>query len=170
MNEQLNEIASTLQARFSASRQDFRDQAILIVSPENIIPAAQALRDEFGFAMLSAQTAVDYGVEADPRFHVVYQIRDVTRNLLITLRVPVSGPTPAVPSLTPVYSNANWLEREIWDMFGIAFPGHPDLRRIIMPYDWEGHPMRKDYPLGYEEVQFTFNQDEIQARKPHPKG
>jgi NADH-quinone oxidoreductase subunit C len=169
MNDTFDEIASALQTRFTALRQDFRDQAILVVSLENILPAAQALRDEFGFALLADETAVDYGVEADPRFHVVYQFRDITRNLLVTLRVPVSGSTPTAPSLVPIYPNANWLEREIWDMFGITFTGHPDLRRIIMPYDWEGHPLRKDYPLGYEEVQFTFNQDEIMLRKPHPK-
>ncbi len=169
MNELLNEIANTLQTRFAAERQDFRDQAILVVSPETILPAAQALRDDFGFAMLSDETAVDYGVDAGPRFHVVYQFRDIKRNLLVTLRVPVGGGSPSVPSLVPVYPNANWLEREIWDMFGIAFTGHPDLRRILMPYDWEGHPLRKDYPLGYEEVQFTFNKDEIMLRKPHPE-
>ena len=88
MNDQLNLVATAIQTRFAAGRQDFRDQAILLVSAENIIPAVQALRDEFGFALLSAQTAVDYGVEADPRFHVIYQLRDVQRNLLITLRVP----------------------------------------------------------------------------------
>ena len=170
MNDQLNEVATAIQTRFAADRQDFRDQAILIVSAENIVPAVQALRDEFGFAMLSAQTAVDYGAEADPRFHVVYQLRDVQRNFLITLRVPASGSNLSVPSLVPLFPNANWFEREIWDMFGITFAGHPDLRRILMPYDWQGHPLRKDYPLGYEEVQFTFNHEEIQLRKPHPDG
>jgi NADH-quinone oxidoreductase subunit C len=85
------------------------------------------------------------------------------------LRVPLNGNAPEIPSIEAVYPNANWHEREIWDMFGIRFAGHSDLRRILMPYDWEGHPLRKDYPLGYEEVQFSFNYDEIDQRKPYAK-
>jgi NADH-quinone oxidoreductase subunit C len=68
-----------------------------------------------------------------------------------------------------VFKNANWHEREVYDMFGVQFEGHSDMRRILMPEDWEGHPLRKDYPLGYEEVQFTFNFDEIDRRKPYAK-
>ena len=74
-----------------------------------------------------------------------------------------------LPTATGIWPSADWYERELWDMFGIKAEGHPDLRRILMPYDWEGHPLRKDYPLGYEEVQFTFNYDEIDQRKPRPK-
>lgn len=169
MHSLLTPILQSLHERFDAVLQEFRDQAILIVVPEKIAEVARTLRDEYGFAMLSDETAVDYGLDADPRFHVVYQLRDVTRNLLITLRVPLPGVNPRVASLVPLYPNADWLEREVFDMFGITYEGHPDLRRIIMPFDWEGHPLRKDYPLGYEEVQFTFNQAEIMARKPHPK-
>jgi NADH-quinone oxidoreductase subunit C len=83
--------------------------------------------------------------------------------------VPVNGQNPIVPTIEGLFPNANWHEREIWDMFGVRFEGHSDIRRILMPYDWEGHPLRKDYPLGYEEVQFTFNFDEIDLRKPYVK-
>ena len=88
---------------------------------------------------------------------------------LISLRVPLEGVNPHLQTVETVFPNANWFERELWDMFGIYFDGHSDMRRIIMPYDWEGHPLRKDYPLGYEEVQFTFNFDEVMTRKPRPK-
>lgn len=169
MDSRLDEIAKNLQERFSLTYQDVLDQTVLIVPPEKIIEVALALRDEFGFRLLSDETAVDYGTEAKERFHVVYQLRDINRNLLLSLRVPLSGTDPHVATLVPVFPGANWLEREIWDLFGIVFEGHPDLRRILMPYDWEGHPLRKDYPLGYEEVQFTFNEKEIRLRKLHPK-
>ena len=85
------------------------------------------------------------------------------------LRVPVPNSNPSVPTIESIYPSANWHEREIWDMFGIRFDGHSDPRRILMPADWEGHPLRKDYPLGYEEVQFTFNVNEVNKRKPRPK-
>jgi len=169
VNQDLDQIVQTLQQRFQLQRADFRHQPVLIVPPDRIVDVVRTLKDQHGFNMLSDQTAMDYGLDQEPRFHVIYQLRDLTRFLLITLRVPVDGPQPQLHTIQPIFPNADWFERELWDMFGIRFEGHPDLRRILMPYDWQGHPLRKDYPLGYEEVQFTFNRQEIQARKPHPK-
>ncbi|MBN2547709.1 MAG: NADH-quinone oxidoreductase subunit C [Anaerolineales bacterium] len=166
MNEQIQTIIQALQERFGCEVYEFRGDASLILSPENIVAAAQALRDEYGFEMLTEETAVDYWPELEPRFHIVYRFRSLRHNLIVGARVPLNGNAPTMPSLVKVYANANWFERELWDMFGIHFEGHPDLRRIVMPYDWEGHPQRKDYPLGYEEVQFTFNFEEINLRKP----
>lgn len=169
INEGLQEIVDTLVARFEASTYEFRDEISLIVKAEQIVEVCQALRDEFDFKMLVVQSAVDYWPQENPRFHVVYRLRSLERNLIIGLRVPLDGNAPLLPTIETVYRNANWFERELWDMFGIHVEGHSDLRRILMPADWQGHPFRKDYPLGYEEVQFSFNYDEIDQRKPYAK-
>lgn len=166
MNENLQTIVENLKQRFSAATYEYRDEASLIIAPEQVVETCRVLRDEYDFNLLTELTAVDYWPEQTPRFHVVYRLRSLKNNLIFGLRVPLNGNAPTMPSLVEVFSNANWFERELWDMFGIHFDGHPDLRRILMPYDWVGHPLRKDYPLGYEEVQFTFNYDEINVRKP----
>ncbi len=167
---ELQTVVDALVQRFDAQPSVFRGQTRLLIAPEHLVEAASALRDEFGFEMLTEQTAVDYWPQQSPRFHVVYWFTSWRHGgLRISLRVPVPGDDPVLPTLEGVYPNANWHERELWDMFGLRFEGHSDLRRILMPYDWVGHPLRKDYPLGYEEVQFSFNHEEIQARKPHPK-
>lgn len=160
---------NTLQERFGAQATEFRGQTTLTLPREQIVAAVRTLRGEFGFDLLSDETVVDYWPQMAPRFHVVYQLRSVNHNLHLTLRVAVPGETPTVPTLTSVFPNANWHEREIWDMFGIRFEGHPDLRRILMPYDWEGHPLGKDYPLGYEEPQFTFNFEDVDKTKQYAK-
>ena len=169
MNENLQPVVATLKERFSAKTFEFRDEVSLILQPEQIVDACQALRDEFSFEVLTEETAVDYWPAQTPRFHVVYRLRSLRDNLILGLRVPLNGNAPTLPTIEGVYANANWFERELWDMFGIHVEGHSDLRRIIMPSDWEGHPLRKDYPLGYEEVQFSFNFDEIDLRKPYAK-
>jgi NADH-quinone oxidoreductase subunit C len=167
MNDELQNAISKLVERYGLELKEFRGQTTLIVSPENILEVCQTLRDEFRFDFLEVETAVDYWPQQDPRFHVIYQLYSIEKHIRIGLRVPVAGISPTLPSLMGLYANANWHEREIWDMFGIRFEGHTDLRRILMPHDWQGHPLRKDYPLGYEEVQFTFNAGEIDRDKPY---
>lgn len=169
MNETLQAAVQSLQERFQARLSEFRGEISLLVPPEHNLEAAQALRDEFQFEMLLDETAVDYWPQTEPRFHVVAHMYSFTHNSVIELRFPVDGNAPELRSLVTVYPNANWKEREIWDLFGIRFNGHPDLRRIVMPYEWEGHPLRKDYPLGYEEVQFSFNKEQVDRHKRYGK-
>jgi len=169
MNQSLKPVAEAIKRRYEAKVVEFRDEVTLTLPITHLLDVAAALRDEFDYPMLESITAVDYWPEQSPRFHLVYHIYSMKENQTICLRVPVDGNSPVVPTLEVVYPNANWHEREVWDMFGIRFEGHGDLRRILMPQDWQGHPQRKDYPLGYEEVQFTFNFDQISLKKPAPK-
>jgi NADH-quinone oxidoreductase subunit C len=168
MDENLRPAVNAIQERFGAELSEFRGEARLLVAPVKLPEVACVLRDEFGFNFLNSQTASDYWPQLSPRFHVVYQLYSYTHNYRLCLRVPVDDQEPVVPTVEKIWPVANWQEREIFDMFGIRFEGHSDLRRLLMPYDWEGHPLRKDYPLGYEEPQFTFNFDEIRMRKHHP--
>jgi NADH-quinone oxidoreductase subunit C len=169
MDNKLEKIVQALQDKFELQFEEFRNEAHVFVQPEQIVEVITSLRDQHNFELLSALTAVDYWPQQEPRFHVIYQLTSVTQNLSIQLRVPVAATRPVVPTVTGVFSSANWREREVWDMFGIHFDEHPDPRRILMPADWEGHPLRKDYPLGYEEPQFTFNFEAIDLRKPYAK-
>ncbi|HMV95588.1 MAG TPA: NADH-quinone oxidoreductase subunit C [Anaerolineales bacterium] len=169
MNKNLEPVVKTIQDKFGAGCEEFRDEVHLFVKPEQIVEALTLLRDEQGFELLSAYTAVDYYPNETPRFHLIYQLTSLVKNLSVQVRVAVNGSSPKVPTVTGVYASANWREREIFDMFGIEFEGHPDPRRILMPEDHVGHPLRKDFPLGYEEPQFTFNFDEIDLRKPYVK-
>jgi NADH-quinone oxidoreductase subunit C len=165
MDEILQAAASALQERFGAQVSEFRGEVSLLVPPEHNLEAVLALRDEFQFETLLDETAVDYWPQIEPRFHVIARLYSYTHNELIELRFPLDGNVPTLRTLIPAYPSANWKEREVWDMFGIHFDGHPDPRRILMPYEWEGHPLRKDYPLGFEEVQFSFNEDQVDRHK-----
>jgi len=169
MDKKLEKIVQALQEQFSSTLEEFRDEVHIFVKAEQIVDVLTLLRDKYDFELLSALTASDYWPQTAPRYHVIYQLSSLVKNITMQVRVQVNGDQPKVPSVTRVYEVANWRERELLDMFGIEFPGHPDPRRILMPVDWEGHPLRKDYPLGYEEPQFTFNFDEIDVRKPYVK-
>lgn len=170
MDKKLETIVQALQEKFSTSFEEFRDEVHVFINPDQIVEALTLLRDKYDFELLSALTASDYYPQMSPRFHVVYQLTSLAKNLSVQLRVPVDGADPRVPTATGVYEVANWRERELMDMFGITAVGHPDPRKILLPEDWDNkHPLRKDFPLGYEEVQFTFNIDEIDLRKPYAK-
>ncbi len=136
----------------------FRDKAQLVVNPAMIVEILETLRAK-GFRMLVSVHGVDYHPE-EPRLGVHYELLDMesTDRLTVKLRVPLDN--PVVPSVTPNWPTANHQEREVYDMFGVVFSGHPDMRRILMPEDYEGHPQRRDFPIGGEPVLFTIDEAE----------
>jgi NADH-quinone oxidoreductase subunit C len=169
MNEKLQSIINEIKAEFKADLYEYAGDVAIILSAETIIQAATKLHEAHGFDLCSDITAVDYWPQENPRFHLVYRLTATRQGFALSLRVPVPGVNPIMPTVENIWHSANWREREIFDLFGIKFAGHSDLRRILMPHDWQGHPLRKDYPLGYEEPQFTFNFEEIDVRKPYAK-
>jgi NADH-quinone oxidoreductase subunit C len=170
MNQKLEPIVQALQEKFGVTFEEFRGEVHVFLSPENIIESLTLLRDKYDFELLSALTATDFWPQRSPRFHVIYQLSSLARNITLQLRVPLEDGEPHIPTATGVYEVANWRERELRDMFGIIPDGHPDLRILLLPEGWDDkHPLRRDFPLGYEEVQFTFNFDEIDMRKPYAK-
>jgi NADH-quinone oxidoreductase subunit C len=120
-------------------------ETLLWVAPGRIVQVCRELRDNLGFERISGVSAIDrYPME--PRFEVVYFLHSISRNIRLKLKVALPGENPAVESVTTVWVGANWYEREAFDLFGIRFEGHPNLKRILMPDDWEGHPLRRDFP------------------------
>jgi NADH-quinone oxidoreductase subunit C len=133
-----------------------RGEITLYVHRDRILELCRTLRDGEGlrFELLSSLSGVDYGTDVVERLHVVYHLTSMTFRRRIRLEVSVSVDDPHVPSVVEVYPTADWQERETWDMFGVIFDGHPALTRILMPDDWDGHPQRKDYPLGGIAVEY----------------
>ena len=125
-----------------------RGQAVVLAERADVTCVLGALRDhpDLAFDMLMDVTAVDY-LGRTPRFEVVYQLYSLAHQHRLRVKVPVPEDDPTVPSAASLWKSASWAEREVWDMFGIRFTGHPDLRRILMYEEFEGHPLRKDYPL-----------------------
>ena len=126
-----------------------RDEVVADVGRDDLLATLDRLRSLEGvrLAFLSDLTATDWP-ENDPRFWLSYQLRSIEERHYLRLKVAVPEADPRAPSVTGLFPTANWLEREVFDLFGIAFDGHPDLTRILMPDDWEGYPLRKDEPLG----------------------
>lgn len=138
----------------------FREQDFLIVRKERIVDILLTLRDhpECQYNLVSDILGVDLiGFGKEPRFEVVYSLYSTATYRRIVVKAQVDEDDPTIDTASDVWIAATWPEREIFDMFGIEFNGHPDLRRILMPDDWVGHPLRKDFPLGGEEVEFSHN-------------
>lgn len=146
---------------------EFRGDLSVTLTPAGYLAAAQLLRDDpaLAYTFLENLCGVDY-LGRKPRFEVVAHLTSMRHRHRVCLKVGCDEPDPAVPSLTPLFPTANYQERETFDLLGITFTGHPSLTRILLPDDWVGHPLRKDHPLGDEEIAFSFNQDRIYARKP----
>jgi NADH-quinone oxidoreductase subunit C len=148
---QQDPVAAALAARLgdaiTGGHQDLGETA-LEIAPAHIVEVGQFLRDDQKFEQLSSVTCVDWHPR-EPRFEIVYHLRSYQRKLILRLkcRVAAENEAYAIDSLYPVWKSADWYEREIFDLFGVTFRNHPDLRRILMPENWQGHPLRKDYPV-----------------------
>ncbi|MCC7341316.1 MAG: NADH-quinone oxidoreductase subunit C [Bryobacterales bacterium] len=123
----------------------YREQDFFEVSADALVPMLTLLRDGFDYDYLVEETAVDFPKE-EKRFELVYIVYSFARNHRIRLKTRVAE-NESIASAVPVYAAANWMEREIFDMFGVRFHGHPELRRILLPDEWQGHPLRKDYSI-----------------------
>ncbi len=169
----IEKTIATMQSVFPGAIQEvieFRGETTVVIASDLLVDVCRRLRDdaELDYNVLADLAAVDYW-PAEPRFAISYLPYAMQRNARFRLKVFLPGKTPNVDTVSTIWPSANWQEREAYDMMGIKFNGHPDMRRILMPADWEGHPHRKDYPLGYEEVQFSFNIEEIDKRKKYAK-
>ncbi|MFB3777963.1 MAG: NADH-quinone oxidoreductase subunit C [Bryobacteraceae bacterium] len=123
-----------------------RSETTLEIQPGKIVAACRQLKEGQQFERLADLTAVDWHPR-EPRYEVVYHLHSVSRNQRLRLKCRLAGHAAEIDSVTSVWRSANWHEREVFDLFGIRFHNHPNLHRIMLPEDWEGHPLRKDYPV-----------------------
>jgi NADH-quinone oxidoreductase subunit C len=154
----VSEVSATIEAACPGAVvavHDHRGESTVEIARERLLEVARFLRGgPLGFTLLSDVTCADFP-EQPGRFRLAYHLFSMESGQRLRLRVWAGADEPSVDSVVPVWGTANWHEREVYDMFGVHFTGHPDLARILMPLDWEGHPLRRDYPLGGEEVIFT---------------
>ena len=135
-----------------------RGRASLVAEPGRIHSVLERLK-EMGYTFLASLHGVDYYPD-EPRLGVLYELLDMDRVDRISVKARVPTGEPRIASVVDLWAGANFPEREVYDMFGVVFEGHPDLRRILMPEDYEGHPQRRDFPVGGEPVLFTFNEEQ----------
>lgn len=165
------QLIKKINAAFPNSVEDvqrFRDELTLFIQQDQLKNVCRFLQSdpELAYNFLSDIVADDM-LPDEPRFAVNYHMYSLANKHRLRLRVHVSNPEKGPETVGDVWAIGTWLEMEVWDLMGILFQGNGSLRRLFMPEDWQGHPLRKDYPLGYEEVQFSFNREDIDAKKPY---
>ncbi|HEV7227899.1 NADH-quinone oxidoreductase subunit C [Brevundimonas sp.] len=159
MEEALTPLGAEMVAELGVTAQVAFGELTLVAEREKIVEVLTDLRDRFGFQQLLDVCGADYP-DREERFEVVYHLLSMTRNARVRVKVATDEVQP-VPSVIEVYPSANWFEREAFDMYGMLFSGHPDMRRLLTDYGFEGHPLRKDFPMtGHVEVRW----DEEQRR------
>jgi NADH-quinone oxidoreductase subunit C len=143
-----SDVAALLAANpeYLADAKFDRGELTLTVPAEHIVAIGQFLKTKQEYVRLSTITGVDW-YPVEPRFEVVYHLHSLSRNVRLRVKCKLSGASPEIDSVTGIWRSANWYERETFDLFGVNFRNHPDLTRIMLPDDWEGYPLRKDYPV-----------------------
>ena len=136
-----------------------RGRAVLVIDPRRIRPVLTYLQGK-GYTFLASLHGVDY-YPHEPRLGVLYELLDMSRVERISVKARVPTDAPEIDSVVELFPGADYPEREVYDMFGVVFEGHPDLRRILMPEDYEGYPQRRDFPMGGEPVLFTYNEGQV---------
>jgi NADH-quinone oxidoreductase subunit C len=170
------EPLTSLQEKFPEAivfTKTFREEVTIAIQPHALVDVMNYLRNTPGlvYNFLSDISSVDYyphtpSAERPERFGVSYHIYSMLYNRRLRIKVFAAEDEPVIPTIISVHPGANWLEREIHDVMGITFEGHPDQRRLLLPDDWNGHPARRDVPVGKEMVQFSFNVEDILKHKP----
>ncbi|MFQ5498656.1 MAG: NADH-quinone oxidoreductase subunit C [Candidatus Zixiibacteriota bacterium] len=144
---------------------NFRSQQSFYIQPEQLVSICQALLDdpELDVKLLADITSLDWHgheEEKNGRFEVVHNLYSLSNAYRFFLKVRLSGDNPRIASVSHIWAGANWMEREVWDMMGIVFEGHPNLTKILTPDELEGHPLRRDFPLTYEQPRFSWNKND----------
>lgn len=163
-----DDIRRFLKSRFEEAilnEADFRDEQVFYIKPGAVFDICQALLDdsELDVKFLADITSVDWLGHEDEfggRYEVLYNLYSLKHRYRFFLRAMLPADSPRIASLTPLWNGANWLEREVWDLMGIEFEGHPELTKILTADDLEGHPLRRDFPLTYEVPHFSWNKDD----------
>lgn len=165
MEEKVRQFLETNFKEAIVREDNFRGQQSFYINRDLVYDVLESLRGDRGleFNLLADVCSLDWlghPEEKEGRFEVIYNLYSIKNKYRLLIKVHLSGKDPVIDTVTPIWQTANWLEREVWDMMGIKFSGHPNLVKIVTPDELEGHPLRKDFPLTYEMPQFSYNKNE----------